>query len=317
MPGTRRTHIKENTVLAFNAAKSFGADFVEFDVQLTKDKVPIIYHDFLFPIGPFKIPINKITLDEIQSYNKSVSKRKVSADTNHPNFTEDPSAPKGNPKVHRTMSSPVSLSSLKNIKRIKNMKQFSSFLEDDYRSLEDIFKLAPKGIGFNIEIKYPVRKELEDDGIENTVNINDYVDCILEVVFDNVSDSDDRAIIFSSFHPDICMNLALKQPQFPVLFLTEAGKKHKFDIRCKSLKSAIAFAKSAQLFGVVSNVRAILEAPQLIDIVHKHGLILLTYGDANNDTEVIDLQMEYGIDGLISDHVQYVRAHLDSKKEVF
>merc|ERR1719242_2984683 len=69
LPGTRRTHIKENTILAFNAAKSFGADFVEFDVQLTKDKVPIIYHDFLFPVGPFKIPINKITLDELQSFN--------------------------------------------------------------------------------------------------------------------------------------------------------------------------------------------------------------------------------------------------------
>merc|ERR1712154_381358 len=211
------------------------------------------------------------------------------------------------------MSTPVSLSSLSKRNRMKNMKQFNNFLEDDYRSLADIFKLAPKGLGFNVEIKYPVHAERIKDGIENTVNINDYVDCILKVVFDHVSD--DHAIIFSSFHPDICMNLALKQPQFPVCFLTEAGKKPKYDIRCCSLKNAIRFAKSAQLFGVVSNVRAILEAPQLIDIVHKNGLILLTYGQENNDTKIIDLQMEYGIEGVIADHVQYARAHLDSKKK--
>merc|ERR1719242_1364665 len=175
LPGTRRTHIKENTVLAFNAAKSFGADFVEFDVQLTKDKVPIIYHDFLFPVGPFKIPINKITLDELQSFNKSASKRKNgkrSADTNDSNLSDDPSAPrampKASPRFNRTMSTPANLSSMDSQKRIKNMKQFDSFLEDDYRSLADIFTLAPKGLGFNIEIKYPVHAERIKDGIENT-----------------------------------------------------------------------------------------------------------------------------------------------------
>ena len=121
-----------------------------------------------------------------------------------------------------------------------------------------------------------------------------------------------KSIVFSSFHPDICLCLALKQPQYPVLYLTTGGKEINFDIRTNSLKNAIYFAKTQHLFGVVCNVKTILSSPQLINIVHKHGLILLTYGNENNDIKTIDLQMKYGIDGLICDHVQHVRSHLDS-----
>lgn len=38
--------ILENTVDSFNFAFKKGADMVELDVQLSKDKVPIVYHDF-------------------------------------------------------------------------------------------------------------------------------------------------------------------------------------------------------------------------------------------------------------------------------
>lgn len=35
----------ENTIAAFQLARELGADGVEFDVQLTKDKIPVIIHD--------------------------------------------------------------------------------------------------------------------------------------------------------------------------------------------------------------------------------------------------------------------------------
>lgn len=41
------SHIRENTIASLKNAANKGADFVEFDVQLTKDLIPIIYHDFL------------------------------------------------------------------------------------------------------------------------------------------------------------------------------------------------------------------------------------------------------------------------------
>lgn len=41
----------ENTIESFNEAFVRGADMVEFDIVLTKDKIPIIYHDFQFCIN--------------------------------------------------------------------------------------------------------------------------------------------------------------------------------------------------------------------------------------------------------------------------
>jgi len=41
------SHIRENTIASLKEAANKGADLVEFDVQLTKDLVPVIYHDFV------------------------------------------------------------------------------------------------------------------------------------------------------------------------------------------------------------------------------------------------------------------------------
>lgn len=38
--------VRENTLASFKTAIDHGADYLEFDVQLSKDLVPIIYHDF-------------------------------------------------------------------------------------------------------------------------------------------------------------------------------------------------------------------------------------------------------------------------------
>lgn len=37
--------IRENTIASLKRAAEHGADMVEFDVQLSKDLVPVIYHD--------------------------------------------------------------------------------------------------------------------------------------------------------------------------------------------------------------------------------------------------------------------------------
>lgn len=41
----------ENTIDSFREAFMRGAEMVEFDIVLTKDKIPIVYHDFQFCIG--------------------------------------------------------------------------------------------------------------------------------------------------------------------------------------------------------------------------------------------------------------------------
>jgi glycerophosphocholine phosphodiesterase GPCPD1 len=43
---TKLAAARENTLHSLNSAAKKGADYVEFDVHLTKDKVPIVFHDF-------------------------------------------------------------------------------------------------------------------------------------------------------------------------------------------------------------------------------------------------------------------------------
>ncbi len=43
-----RTNFVENTIESFREAYNRGAQMVEFDIVLTKDKIPIVYHDFIF-----------------------------------------------------------------------------------------------------------------------------------------------------------------------------------------------------------------------------------------------------------------------------
>ncbi|RZC44937.1 hypothetical protein C5167_037886 [Papaver somniferum] len=41
----RMKSVKENSILSFNKAADYVVDYVEFDVQVTKDNVPVIFHD--------------------------------------------------------------------------------------------------------------------------------------------------------------------------------------------------------------------------------------------------------------------------------
>lgn len=69
--------IRENTIASLKTAVNHGADYVEFDVQLSKDFVPVIYHDYhvciamskkknLAEIDMYQIPIKDLTLDQLR-----------------------------------------------------------------------------------------------------------------------------------------------------------------------------------------------------------------------------------------------------------
>lgn len=70
-------NIRENTIASLQKAGDHGADFVEFDVQLSKDLVPVLFHDFHVNIGlhqkakkggeltTLKIPVKDLTLNQL------------------------------------------------------------------------------------------------------------------------------------------------------------------------------------------------------------------------------------------------------------
>lgn len=92
--GISRLQIGENTVLSFVTAASLGAEYVEFgniydsevvnaslksflpfacvDVQLTRDSVPVIYHDWVIgeAAAAVDINVNQVSLDQFRSLRK-------------------------------------------------------------------------------------------------------------------------------------------------------------------------------------------------------------------------------------------------------
>lgn len=114
------------------------------------------------------------------------------------------------------------------------------------------------------------------------IDLNTYVDTILQIVFrlrsyhnsssSSHSGSSVREIVFSSFHPDLCLLLRLKQSQIPVLFLTDAGCNPDVgDVRATSLQEAVRFASRWDLLGIVSVVDPLIKCPRLVGIVKGWG----------------------------------------------
>jgi glycerophosphoryl diester phosphodiesterase len=76
-----------------------------------------------------------------------------------------------------------------------------------------------------------------------------------------------------------------------------------YDLRCNSLKEAVNFAKFSDLLGIVSHCDPLIEAPFLINAIKENGLLLFSYGQANNDAKKVALQRKFGLDAVIVDKI--------------
>eukprot|EP01113_Clastostelium_recurvatum_P033762 TRINITY_DN4500_c0_g1_i6.p1 TRINITY_DN4500_c0_g1~~TRINITY_DN4500_c0_g1_i6.p1 ORF type:complete len:1678 (-),score=371.58 TRINITY_DN4500_c0_g1_i6:18-4637(-) len=378
----RRSHVKENTVLSFVTAASLGAQYVEFDVHLTKDLVPVIFHDFTILMPPgIHVPISKLTLEQFKQMHALHIPDYAQPPTTHTSATSTTQSSPSRPSHHdpvivsnnnntntsnnnsndasirreglsnsprtRHKRSQSSESTKKDVedsilinklasKQIDKVKgshppllhanstgtfpvpahthghqvtspSSSHFIHDaSFPTLQEVMENVPGTVGFNIEIKYPVA----DQAVRLSLNVadrNTYVDRILQVVMDFAKE---RPIMFSSFDPDICLLVSLKQPKYPVCLLTEAGCAIFSDVRCNSIYHAVRFAKEANLLGVVTHSLPLLLAPAIIRRIKEDGLLLCTWGKDNNDPANVTFQETMGVDAIILDHVAHVAKHL-------
>jgi glycerophosphoryl diester phosphodiesterase len=145
----RRSHINENTVLSFVAAASHGAEYVEFgrfyfsreygfncahstliiikDVQLSKDDVPIIYHDWTIHDEKYEVPLNLIPLANFKNLKKQIE------GLSRRSFEE----PK---KLTRTISV--------EIHRNSSMEALNLAIQTPYATLEEALKVSSDGYMF-------------------------------------------------------------------------------------------------------------------------------------------------------------------------
>lgn len=253
----RSLQLGENTVESFIAAASLGAAYVEFDVQLTKDYVPVVYHDFTVAESGVDIPMHSLTLEQFMGLNKTVQRPTTTVDDevlvrNKPrakshynlgsNLKENRDFDNIEKELENAHHERMKLTKTWKSKGYKGNARGTS-VASNFVTFKELFRKVPSNVGFNIEVKYPMLDEAQfEDMGEIAIDLNFYVDTILKVIYDE--NTTGRDIVFSSFHPDVCLLLSLKQPTMPVLFLTEAGTMPMYDIRASSLQNAVRFAKN-------------------------------------------------------------------------
>ncbi|KAK5631441.1 hypothetical protein RRF57_007155 [Xylaria bambusicola] len=310
----------ENTVSSFIAAANLGAQYVEFDVQLTKDHVPVIYHDFLVSETGIDAPVHTLTLEQFLHINDGTNGRSRKESPEGRQSNADRVNNKEGGLKQRSLSVDFSNKTKdttldERMKYTLNYKKSGykgntrgNFVQAPFATLEELFKKIPENVGFNIEMKYPMLLESEQHYMDTyAIELNSFCDTVLEKVYELTQH---RHIIFSSFNPDICLCLSFKQPSIPILFLTDAGVEPVSDIRASSLQEAIRFASRWNLLGIVSNATPFVTCPRLIKVVKQSGLVCVSYGVQNNDPEQVQIQVNEGIDAVIVDSVLAIRQEL-------
>ncbi|KEY66954.1 hypothetical protein S7711_05074 [Stachybotrys chartarum IBT 7711] len=327
MTTSRSLQLGENTLPSFIAAANLGAQYVEFDVQLTKDHVPVIYHDFLVSETGIDAPVHTLTLEQFLHINpdkKRASERSnvsIELAERGPSFRARSNSVK-EPKRSLSVGYAGTGSAAMD-ERMKHTRDFKEkgfkansrghFIQAPFATLEDLFRELPEDIGFNIEMKYPMLHESEEHDMDTyAVELNSFCDTVLSKVYDLAGE---RHIIFSSFSPDICLCLSFKQPCIPILFLTDAGCSPVGDIRASSLQEAIRFAGRWNLLGIVSAAEPFVNSPRLVRVVKENGLVCVSYGTLNNDPGMVQRQVKQGIDAVIVDSVLAIRQGLTSAEE--
>ncbi|CAN6270415.1 unnamed protein product [Urochloa humidicola] len=269
-----RGDVRENTLRSFNAAAAShpAVAYVEFDVQVTKDGCPVIFHDnFIYTeeengeiLGK---RITELDLDEFLSYGPQMNQSKA-----------------GKP-LHRKLKD-------------GRILKWDVRAEDPLCTLREAFEGVDHRVGFNVELKF------DDDLIYTEEKLTGVLQAVLKVVFEHANG---RPIIFSSFQPDAARLIRKLQDKYPVYFLTNGGTQVYADPRRNSLEEAVKLCIAGGLQGIVSEVRAVLRQPSAVArIKQEAGLSLMTYGQLNNVPEVVYVQHLMGVDGVIVDLVREI-----------
>ncbi|XP_031850535.1 glycerophosphocholine phosphodiesterase GPCPD1 isoform X2 [Nomia melanderi] len=308
-------NVRENTIASLKTASYHGADMVEFDVQLSKDHIPVIYHDFYVSISlkrkkqieamdMLEIPVKDLTLEQLHLLKDfyypgdSLGKVLYFVDKAEQGVTQ---------LVYHVAEG-----------REKNPRFFDEDLEDHqpFPTLKTALQELEQHVGFNIEIKWTMQLKDGTFELNHPFDLNMYLDIILKVVLEY---GGNRKIVFSSFNPDICAMIRLKQNKYPVVFLTQ-GITSKYptyhDPRCQTISMAVRHALAADILGINVHTEDILRDPSQVKFVKDAGLIIFCWGDDNNDKATIQHLKKLGLHAVIYDKIDEYNAK-EVKESIF
>jgi glycerophosphodiester phosphodiesterase len=302
---------RENTIRSFQAAAASGATFVEFDVQVTSDGVPVVWHDNLVEYGdpsrPTQCAVSDLTAAEFQALGSLSSSGKCQQLAVVRRFKR--AAPTGasgldGAAILQAVAAAADGSAAAPDASAAARQRWCCEADDGFPTLEQLFSSLPQQLAFNIEVKMATPDEL---AATPEAEIQRMVGPILEVVG---RCGGERQVVFSSFDPDVCRAVRAAQEQHSVMFLSTGGRDWHADPRRMSIAAAIDEACSHQLSGVVVDSGALRTCPEAAEMARSRGLKLLTYGLENDSVEWVLCQQRMGVTGVIVDDLQGLMAVL-------
>ncbi|TNN17849.1 Glycerophosphocholine phosphodiesterase GPCPD1 [Schistosoma japonicum] len=251
---------------------SAGADFVEMDVQLTKDNRVIVYHDFDAVViskkkrggqlSYLRVAIKDLNYDDLRELNVRHSSVLKESHTHE--------------KMNEEDLDPVEL--------------------QPFPLLRSCFEEIDSDLGFVIEVKYPMELKNGGSEMDHFFEYNFYIDTILREI---LTYAGKRRILLSCFDPNVTVMLQLKQQIYPVFQLGIAPEYA--DTRHADFEHLFWSALSHQLLGVCLVSDRLLNVPRIIELAHSLKLVVLAWGDAVNTPEKRALLVKFGVDGIIYD----------------
>lgn len=328
-PHVRSRRYRENTISSLLAAAQFGATFCEFDVQITADSVAVIFHDNYIVYGDQSSPTSSLVkhlsvadfkgLAPIKSTASSsdfgslsgFSDDDVSSTAQFPSFGASP--PRGNSPIPG--GSPRSLNPLgKLLRKHENgvpampfepsLHAWEVATEDEFPTLEEVFAGLPSHIAFDIEVKMTTPSDIEQTPPEEVERV--VTATLAAVDAAAASCRGTRAVMFSSFDPEVCTEIRMRRPEFPVMFLSGGESEVHVDARRTSIARAIEFAVTSNLDGVILDTSVLKLQPHMVAHAKSQGLEVMTYGMQNDEEDWVKEQEKLGVHGVIVDDVERV-----------
>nr|AAS21458.1 hypothetical glycerophosphoryl diester phosphodiesterase/glycosyl hydrolase [Oikopleura dioica] len=244
-----------------------NADMVEFDVTLTKDLIPIIYHDLSVLKQSDEVKIKDLTHQEMLSTEVCDMSRKTLS--HEPTYDVTDSAAGS-----------------------QTCPTFSSICEE-----------VDACVDFNVELKWPAMDSVDE---QNFFNINDYCDRIIDVVRKSKTSRGIVYSSFSP-RVCACLKFKQSEFEVIQLVWGDSGHYGiHHDIRVKSVSNAAAWCQFLDMAGVNTLVNDALNndtfEKSLKDIRDKN-LVIGVYGDLLNYEENRVYCRNLGLDLIIYDNI--------------
>jgi glycerophosphoryl diester phosphodiesterase len=332
----RGVHALENSLLSVELASAVPKiTFVEFDVQLSRDGVPVIHHDWCVRVNAYaaaggapvalRVPVGHLSAAQLDALAPQPMARGAAArgaeevaDERQWAAAMDGGGGGGGappPGAAGGAGAPPSPSAARLLAALgldpprrgaPPRARDGLGLRDGGRGIPTLAALlarAPGRLGFNVELKYPSREEAAAFSLR-VPPPDAFVAAVWRVV---APAARSRPIVFSSFDPDVAAAMKGLQARFPVLFLTMAGlERSAADERLNGLPEAEAWALRAGLDGVVTHASALFRGAgvgEAVASLRGRGLIVGTFGGENNCAEGVSAQAAAGVNLIILDHV--------------